>query len=80
MNGRFYLFVVETDVRHPTDVSLLWDAVHTALRMTVRFARTFELSDWRQHYHEQLDERLTLNALPKKGCRNAVDHARENAP
>lgn len=50
-------------------------ATYPALQ-ACRFDRGFHSPDNRV----QLDERLTLNALPKKGYRNAADQVRENAP
>ena len=68
LHGRVDSFVVETDVRHPTDVSLLWDAVRTALKATERLARCHGLTGWRQHRHWQLKlQRLFRSVRRQRG-------------
>ena len=66
LHGRVDSFVVETDVRHPTDVSLLWDAVRTALGATVQLARTHELTGWRQHRHWRMKLQRRFHAVRRK--------------
>ena len=41
-------FVVETDVHHPTDITLLLDAVRKAIETAAQLCRDEGLSDWRQ--------------------------------
>ncbi len=66
LHGRVDSFVVETDVRHPTDVSLLWDAVRTALGATVQLARTQELTGWWQHRHWRMKLQRRFHAVRRK--------------
>lgn len=66
LHGRVDSFVVETDVRHPTDVSLLWDAVRTALGATVQLAETHDLADWRQHRHWWMKLQHAFQAVRRK--------------
>ena len=49
--GRCDSFVVKTDVRHPTDVSLLWDAVRCMVRETAGAATEHDVGNWRQWRH-----------------------------
>ena len=53
LRGRCDSFVVETDVHHPTDVSLLWDAMRCLLRTTGRAATEHDVAGWRQWKHLQ---------------------------
>lgn len=66
LHGRVDSFVVETDVLHPTDVSLLWDAIRTALAATVQLARTHELAGWRQHRHWRMKLHRRFQAVRRK--------------
>ena len=49
LRGRVDSYVVETDVRFPTDVSLLRDAMRIALRLVGARAKKLDLPGWRQH-------------------------------
>ena len=42
-------FVVETNVHHPTDVNLLWDATRCLIRETRRACALQGVKGWRQH-------------------------------
>ena len=59
LRGRCDSFVVETDVRHPTDVSLLWDAMRCMYRHAGPLGSKHKVPDWRQWQHLQ-------NTLEKK--------------
>ena len=48
LDARADSFVVETNVHHPTDVNLLWDAMRVMVRDGARLAKTHGLSGWRQ--------------------------------
>ena len=48
LRGRCDSFVVETDVRHPTDVSLLWDATRCMHRYAEPLGSKHKVPDWRQ--------------------------------
>ncbi len=49
LRGRCDSFVVETNVKYPTDVGLLRDAIRCMVRETVRAADQYGLAGWRQH-------------------------------
>ena len=53
LSGRVDSFVVETDVAHPTDVRLLWDACRSALRLSGRWSSDLGVHGWRQERHWQ---------------------------
>ena len=66
LHGRVDSFVVETDVRQPTDVSLLWDAVRTGLAETVRLAERHGQAGWRQHRHWRLKGQRLFGAVRRQ--------------
>ena len=59
LRGRCDSFVVETNVRYPTDVSLLWDAMRCMYRHAGPLGSKHKVPDWRQWQHLQ-------NTLEKK--------------
>jgi transposase, IS5 family len=60
LRGRCDSFVVETNVHFPTDISLLWDAMRKAIRLTAQWSESQQFSDWRQYRHNlrQLKQKL----------------------
>ena len=68
LHGRVDSFVVKTDVRHSTDVSLLWDAVRTVLGETVRLARRHGLSGCRQLCHWRLKLQRLFDSVRRKSA------------
>jgi len=51
LRARCDSFVVETDVRHPTDVALSWDAMRRLLRAVGSAASEHDVTGWRQWKH-----------------------------
>ena len=51
LSARCDSFVVETDVRFPTDLGLLWDATRVAMRVCSKLAKAQGLAGWRQRRH-----------------------------
>ena len=51
LTARVDSFVVETNVHHPTDVSLLWDALRCLLRVVTAACADSKLAGWRQSEH-----------------------------
>ena len=51
LRGRCDSFVVETDVHHPTDLNLLWDATRCGIREAGKASERFKLERWRQWRH-----------------------------
>lgn len=49
LRARCDSFVVGTDVEHPTDVRLTWDALRCLLRVMGALSEAFGLAGWRQH-------------------------------
>ena len=73
--GRRDSFVAETDVRFPTDASLLWDAMRCLLRAAGRAAEDSGVGGWRQWKHlsrsvQRLFHRVrvTRRACPEHGA------------
>lgn len=48
ISGRCDSFVLKTDVHFPTDISLLYDAIRTLMRLCIIWSKEFELPGWRQ--------------------------------
>lgn len=58
-------FAVESNVHHPTDLSLLWDATRCAWRDTAQLARREGLPGWRQAHHWQRRLRTAFNRVSR---------------
>lgn len=52
--GRCDSFVVETNVHYPTDINLLLDAISKVIEISAELSSTYNLSDWQDHHHYQL--------------------------
>lgn len=50
LKGKCDSSVVKTDVHFPTDISLLFDAVRTAIRLTAILCSVLGVAAWRQHH------------------------------
>ena len=72
LRGRCDSFVVETDVRYPTDVSLLWDAMRCLLRETGRAAGRHAVRGWRQWRHLSREVRSLFHRV--RSTRRAKRH------
>ena len=48
LHARVDSFVLETDVHHPTDTNLLYDAIRKAIETAAGLCNDADLSDWRQ--------------------------------
>ena len=70
--GRCGSFVVETDVRHPTDFNLLRDSVRCLLRETARACGGAGVPGWRQWKHC----RRTVEALQRRADKSEKWRAR----
>ena len=70
-------FVVETDVHHPTDVSLLWDAMRSSWTRTARLCTTLQVPGWRQSKH--LLDGLTVAFLAVRRRKGWNDRKRVKA-
>jgi transposase, IS5 family len=51
LHGRCDSFVVETNVRYPTDITLLFEAMRKIVTLTGRWCELKQITDWRQHKH-----------------------------
>jgi hypothetical protein len=51
LRGRCDSFVVETNVRFPTDITLLFEAMRKTITLTGRWCELKQINDWRQHQH-----------------------------
>lgn len=93
LRGRCDSFVAKTDVRHPTDVGLLMDAVRCMVREATRACMRRGIGGWRQHAHltqqaKQLARRVCTARQRKRWpgavaeyvelCRKLADRAAES--
>ncbi len=70
--GRCGPFVAETDVRHPTDMGLLWDSVRCLVRSASRACEGRGVRGWRQRdHHLAAAEKLYMrvNTAPRWSTR-----------
>ena len=44
-------FVVETNIHHPTESSLIFDGTRKVIELCTELAQVFDLSGWRQQAH-----------------------------
>jgi transposase, IS5 family len=56
-------FVVETNIHHPTDASVLADGLRKVLELAFVLAATLGISGWRQKKHVQKRVRLLLRSI-----------------
>ena len=61
--GRCDSFVVETDVRYPTDMGLLWDSVRCLVREASRACERCGVAGWRQHAHHLKTAKALYNRV-----------------
>ena len=73
LRGRCDSFVVETNVRHPTDVSLLWDAMRCMHRHAEPLGSKHKVPDWRQWQHLQNTLEKKFNKIRKIGRASRKD-------
>jgi len=65
LKGKCDSSAVETDVHFPTDISLLYDAVRTVIRLIAALCSAAGLTDWRQSHKNILKIRRLFNYLRK---------------
>ena len=58
-------FVVETNVHHPTDVRLLWDATRSMLTKGGKLAARYQLRGWRQWQHHLKEGKKLYNRISR---------------
>ena len=57
--------MVQTDVSHPTDVKLLWDAVRCMVKQTAVAAQEYETGGWRQQHYLLRQVKNLFNSVRK---------------
>lgn len=68
LHGRCDSFVVETNVHFPTDISLLYDALNSAIRLTALVCKNNNVPGWRQYSYN-------IKTI-KRACRKAQQSKR----
>lgn len=61
LKGQCDSFVVKTDVHHPTDTNLLWDAMRKIIKLIAVLCSHFEITTWRQHHKNLQDIKKLFN-------------------
>ncbi|MBT8491112.1 MAG: ISNCY family transposase [Deltaproteobacteria bacterium] len=51
LKGRCDSSVVKTDVHHPTDINLLWDAIRKIIQLIAKDCDGIGITEWRQYRH-----------------------------
>jgi transposase, IS5 family len=69
-------FVVETNIHHPTDASVLADGLRKVLQLACAVATALGLPGWRQHRHLQKQVRQLLRSI-NKACKSKQAGAAE---
>ncbi len=59
-------FVVESNVHHPTDLNLLWDATRVAMREATKVANRTGLGGWRQAKHWRRQLKKAFNRVSRQ--------------
>ena len=59
-------FAVESNVHHPTDINLLWDATRAAVRDTAKVAQQEGIAGWRQAGYWRLRLRRAFNQVSRQ--------------
>ena len=65
LKGQCDSSVVKTDVHHPTDTSLLWDAMRKVIKLIAVLCSYFEITTWRQHHKSLQDIKKLFNYTRK---------------
>ena len=74
LRGRCDSFVVETNVRHPTDVSLLWDAMRCMHRHAGPLGSKHKVLKWHQwrHLQETLEKKFNKIRKTRRASRKDI--------
>lgn len=77
LRGRCDSFVVETHVHYPTDINLLFDAMHKIITLTARWCTELGLSGWRQQAYILRQVKRTLRTAQNKKRSRAKDEVQQ---
>jgi IS5 family transposase len=77
--------VVETDIHHPTDNTLLWDVVRVATRLVGRLGKALKMRrikgfrDRRRSAHRRMYEIQRMTTRQRQGCQTTIYRARRRS-
>ncbi len=79
IRGRCDSFVLKTDVHFPTDISLLYDAIRTLIRVCVHWSNDYELPGWRQHQYNLSQFKRLYRKIQKLRRSNSKNETKKQA-
>jgi hypothetical protein len=79
IRGRCDSFVLKTDVHFPTDISLLYDAIRTLIRVCVHWSNDYELPGWRQHQYNLSQFKRFYRKIQKLRRSNSRNETKKQA-
>ncbi len=79
IRGRCDSFVLKTDVHFPTDISLLYDAIRTLIRVCVHWSNDYELPGWRQHQYNLSQFKRLYRKIQKLRHSNSKNETKKQA-
>ena len=77
LRGSCDSFVVETDVHHPTDANLLFDATRKIISLIAIICSEIGLSTWRQSHHNIMKVKGLLRAIQRLKRSTSKDEAKK---
>ena len=79
IRGRCDSFVLKTDVHFPTDISLLYDAIRTLIRVCVHWSNDYELPGWRQYQYNLSQFKRLYRKIQKLRRSNSKNETKKQA-
>lgn len=79
IQGRCDSFVLETDVDFPIDISLLYEAIRTLIRLCVQWGQQYDLPGWRQHRYNLKQLKRLRRTLQKLKQSKSKDETKKQA-
>ncbi len=70
-------FVVETDVHYPTDVNLLFDAMHKTISLIAIICSEIGITAWRQSHHNMMVVKRLMRIIQKLKRSTSKDKAKK---
>ena len=77
LKGSCDSFVVETDVHHPTDTNLLFDAIRKMISLTAIICSEIGITAWRQSHHNITKVKRLLRGIQRLKRSTSKDEAKK---
>ncbi len=72
-------FVVETDIHHPTESSLIFDGVRKLIELCVKLYEVYDIVGWRQHEHLLKKVKQTNRQIARIAARKGANYKQRMA-